>query len=176
LLFENTLRVDDSYDKQEWYAVYTRSRHEKVAETNLRNKGITTFLPLREVVSRWKDRKKTINVPLFPSYIFVNIGIEDIYKVMYTKGVLKIVGCNGTPVPVPTEQIESIRVLTQSKLKYDPYPYLDMGTEVIIKSGPLQGVIGKIVDKRSKHKIILSIDLIKRSVCVEVDVLDIEPL
>ncbi len=166
----------DLSNKKEWYAVYTKSRHEKVAETNLKSRGVTTFLPLREVVSRWKDRNKTINVPLFPSYVFVNIGFMDIHKVIYTKGVLRVVGCNGTPVPVPTEQVEAIRMLIQSKLKYDPYPYLNKGKEVLIKSGPLQGIIGKIMEKRSKHRFLLSIDLIKKSVSVEIDILDIEPL
>jgi transcription antitermination factor NusG len=168
--------VGEVSNKQEWYAVYTKSRHEKLAEINLKNRGVTTFLPLREVVSRWKDRNKTINVPLFPSYVFVKIGFMDMHKVMYTKGVLKVIGCNDTPVPVPAEQVEAIRTLIQSKLKYDPYPYLDMGREVLIKSGPLQGIIGKIMEKRSKHRFVLSIDLIKKSVSVEVDVLDMEPL
>jgi transcription antitermination factor NusG len=176
MLFNDTLPVNGLSNKQEWYAVYTKSRHEKVAEINLKNRGVMTFLPLREVVSRWKDRNKTINIPLFPSYVFVKIGFMDIHKVIYAKGVLKVVGCNGTPVPVPTEQVESIRTLIQSKLKYDPYPYLDRGREVLIKSGPLQGIIGKIMEKRSKHKIVLSIDLIKKAVSVEIDILDIEPL
>ena len=173
--FDISLAVDLS-NKKEWYAVYTKSRHEKVAESNLQNRGVTTFLPLREVVSRWKDRNKTINVPLFPSYVFVNIGFMDIHKVIYTKGVLRVVGCNGTPVPVPPEQVEAIRMLIQSKLKYDPYPYLNKGKEVLIKSGPLQGIIGKIMEKRSKHRFLLSIDLIKKSVSVEIDILDMEPL
>ncbi len=174
--FDNMLSANGLSNEQEWYAVYTKSRHEKVAETNLINRGVMTFLPLREVVSRWKDRNKTINIPLFPSYVFVKIGFTDVQKVMYTKGVLKVVGCNGTPVPVPTEQIESIRTLVLSKLKYDPYPYLNRGREVLIKSGPLRGIIGKIMEKRPKHRLILSIDLIKKSVCLEIDVLDIEPL
>ncbi|MGE5443073.1 MAG: transcription termination/antitermination protein NusG [Ignavibacteriales bacterium] len=163
-------------NKQDWYAVYTKSRHEKVAEINLKNRGVTTFLPLREVVSRWKDRNKTINLPLFPSYVFVKIGPMDMHNVMYTKGVLKVVGCNGTPVPVPAEQVEAVRSLIQSRLKYDPYPYLDAGREVLIKSGPLQGIIGKILEKRSKHRFVLSIDLIKKSVSVEIDIVDMEPL
>ncbi len=174
--FDISAVVDDLSNGKEWYAVYTKSRHEKVAEINLKNRGVTTFLPLREIVSRWKDRNKTINVPLFPSYVFVNVGLGDIHRVMYTKGVLKVVGCNGTPVPVPAEQVEAIRTLVQSKLKYDPYPYLDRGREVLIKSGPLQGVIGRIMEKRSKHRFVLSIDLIKKSVSVEVNVLDMEPL
>jgi Transcription antiterminator len=177
MLAESALVIGDLSGKKEWYAVYTKSRHEKMAEANLKDRGITTFLPLREVVSRWKDRKKIINIPLFPSYVFVNVDLSDIYhRIVYTKGVLRVVGCNGTPIPVPAEQVEAIKVLVQNKLKYDPYPYLDSGKEVVIKSGPLQGVIGKITEKRSKHTFVLSIDLIKRAVSVEVDVLDVEPL
>lgn len=177
MLAENTLAIEGLSDKKEWYAVYTKSRHEKVAEANLQSRGIKTFLPLREVVSRWKDRKKVISVPLFPSYIFVNADLSDVYnKVMYTKGVLRVVGCNGIPIPVSNQQVKAVKMLVQSKLKYDPYPYLDSGREVVIKSGPLQGVVGKIIEKRSKHTFVLSIDLIKRAVSVEVDVLDIELL
>jgi len=168
----------DSCDEPKWYAVYTKSRHEKVAEATLKSRGVTAFLPLREVLSQWKDRKKVINVPLFPSYLFVRIGLGDIQNVIYTKGVLRLVGCNGTPVSVPTEQIEAIMKVVQNKLKYDPYPYLGIGRDVMIKRGPLQGVVGKIIDKKksSKHTVVISIDLIKRSVSIEVDVLDIEPL
>ncbi len=177
MLAENTLAVEDLSDRKEWYAVYTKSRHEKIAEVNLQSRGIITFLPLREMVSRWKDRKKVINVPLFPSYIFVNANLSDVYdKVVYTRGVLRVVGCNGIPIPVSNQQVESVKMLVQSKLKYDPYPYLDSGREVVIKSGPLQGVVGRIIEKRSKHTFVLSIDLIKRAVSVEVDVLDIELL
>jgi transcription antitermination factor NusG len=167
-----------SYDEPKWYAVHTKSRHEKVAEAILKSRGITAFLPLREVLSQWKDRKKIINVPLFPSYLFVRIGLSDIQSVMYTKGVLRLVGCNGIPIPVPTEQIEAIMKVVHNKLKYDPYPYLGIGRDVMIKRGPLQGIVGKIIDKKksSKHTLVISIDLIKRSVSIEVDVLDIEPL
>lgn len=177
MLAESTLATEDLLDRKEWYAVYTKSRHEKVAQVNLQSRGIITFLPLREVISRWKDRKKVINVPLFPSYIFVNASLSDIYnKVVYTKGVLRVVGYNGIPIPVSNQQVESVKTLVQNKLKYDPYPYLDSGREVVIKSGPLQGIVGKIIEKRSKHTFVLSIDLIKRAVSVEVDVLDIELL
>ena len=177
MLVESTLPVEDLYESENWYAVHTKSRHEKVAEATLKSRGVKTFLPLREVLSQWKDRKKLINIPLFPSYLFVRIGLSDIYNVIYTKGVLRIVGCNGTPVSIPTEQIEAIMKVLQNKLKYDPYPYLDEGRDVIIKRGPLKGIVGKIVDKKSsKHRLIVSIELIKRSVSIEVDVLDVETL
>lgn len=160
-----------------WYAVYTKSRHEKLTDKFLVSRGFISFLPLRSVLSRWKDRKKLITVPLFPSYVFVNILKKDIHDVMYTKGVLRMVGINGVPYPIPNEQIESIEKLVKSDLKYDPYPYVNIGAEVEIKNGPLAGVVGKIVDKRSsKHIVVLSVDLIKRSVSVEVHVRDIELL
>ncbi|MGH7792708.1 MAG: transcription termination/antitermination protein NusG [Thermodesulfobacteriota bacterium] len=177
MLVESILPVREIYQSENWYAVYTKSRHEKVVETVLKSRGVKTFLPLREILSQWKDRKKLINIPLFPCYLFVKIGPADIYDVAYTKGVLRIVGCNGTPVAIPAGQIEAIMKVVQNKLKYDPYPYLDEGRDVIIKRGPLQGILGKIVDKKSsKHKLIVSIELIKRSVSIEVDVLDIEAL
>jgi transcription antitermination factor NusG len=162
-------------DLLHWYAVYTKSRHEKLTNKFLVSRGIITFLPLRSVLSRWKDRKKLITVPLFPSYVFVNILQKDIHNVIYSKGVLRIVGINGVPYPIPNEQIESVEKLVKSDLKYDPYPYLNIGTEVEIKNGPLEGVVGKVIGKKSsKHIVVLSVDLIKRSVSVEVYVQDIE--
>jgi len=176
MLVENLLPAR-GVGTENWYAVHTKSRHEKVTESTLQTRGVKTFLPLREVLSQWKDRKKLINIPLFPSYLFVRIGLGDIYDVMYAKGVLRIVGCNGMPVPIPAEQIEAIIKVVQNKLKYDPYPYFDEGRDVVIKRGPLKGIAGKIVEKKSsKHKLIVSIEIIKRSVSIEVDVLDIETL
>jgi len=164
-------------DELNWYAVYTKSRHERIAQTVLLNRDIVTFLPSREVMSKWKDRRKIISVPLFPSYVFVKILLKDLPIVIYSRGVLKIVGVNGKPYPIPQEQIESVMKLVNSELKYNPYPYIDIGKEVMIKNGPLEGVVGKIVGKRSsKHIFILSVDLIKRAVSVEVHVEDIELL
>jgi len=159
-----------------WYALYTKSRHEKIVEARLMDKGIKTFLPIREVISQWKDRKKRIYMPLFPSYLFISIGLENIHKAIYTPGVLRVLGTNGTPVPVPTDQINSVRTLVEKTLKYDPHPYLTKGRKIAIKSGPLEGVIGRIIEKRGKHRLVVSIDLIKRSVSVEVDIKDVEPV
>jgi transcription antitermination factor NusG len=169
--------IDLSKENPNWYAVYTKSRHEKLTSKFLVSRGVVTFLPLRSVLSRWKDRKKLITVPLFPSYVFVNILQKDIHNVIYSKGVLRMVGINGVPYPIPNEQIESVEKLVKSDLKYDPYPYVNIGAEAEIKNGPLAGVVGKIIEKRpSKHIVVLSVDLIKRSVSVEVHVHDIELL
>lgn len=155
---------------KEWYAVYTVVRHEKTVNSSLAEKDIETFLPLREEVSRWKDRRKRVHLPLFPGYLFVNMLLLDRWSVLNTRGVVRILGINGNPVPVSVEQIDAIKRVLESKLKYDPYPYFTQGREVVITNGPLQGIKGRILERRGNYRLILSIDIILRSVVVEVDI------
>ena len=160
---------------REWYAVYTVVRHEKAVNSALAGKSIETFLPVREVLSQWKNGvKKRVQLPLFPGYLFTNIDLQDSWGVLNTRGVVRILGVNGTPAPVPVEQIEAIRKLLQCDLKYDPYPYFCQGREVTVVNGPLQGVRGKIVRRRGNYRLVLSVDNIKRSIAVEVDIKDVE--
>ena len=159
---------------KEWYAVYTIVRHEKTVNSTLTDQNIETFLPLSEVLSQWNDRRKTVQLPLFPGYLFVNIFLQDRWNVLNTCGVVRILGVNGTPIPVPVEQIEAVKRLLKSNLKYDPYPYLTQGTEVVVINGPLQGMVGRISERRGKYRLILSVDLIQRSVSVELDIRDVE--
>ena len=153
-----------------WYAVYTVVRHEKTAASALKKKQIETFLPLREVISQWKDRKKRVSLPLFPGYLFVNTTLDYRLNILTTPGIVRILGTSGTPAPIPDDQIESIRKLLDSKVPFDPHPYLREGKMVIVTHGPLQGIIGRIVERRGSNKLILSVDLIKRAISVEVDV------
>src|SRR5919108_6069750 len=125
---------------KEWYAVYTVVRHEKSVNSALCEKNIETFLPLREVVSQWKDRRKRVQLPIFPGYLFVNISLQYRWDVLNTRGVVRILGVNGAPIPVPVEQIDAIRKLLGNKLKYDTYPYFIQGREVEVVNGPLQGI------------------------------------
>ena len=155
---------------KEWYAVYTVVRHEKTVNSSLAEKYIETFLPLREEVNSWKDRRKRVQLPLFPGYLFVNLLLKDRLSVLNTRGVVRILGINGNPVPVPVEQIDAIKRVLESKLKYDPYPYFIQGREVVITNGPLQGMRGRILERRGSYRLILSIDIIQRSVVVEVDI------
>jgi len=155
---------------KEWYAVYTVVRHEKTVNSSLAEKYIETFLSLREEVSSWKDRRKRVQLPLFPGYLFVNMLLQDRWSVLNTRGVVRILGINGNPVPVPVEQIDSIKRVLESKLKYDPYPYFTQGREVVITNGPLQWITGRILERRGNYRLILSIDIIQRSVVVEVDI------
>lgn len=161
---------------KEWYAVYTVVRHEKRVLSALSDSGVQAYLPLTRELSRWKDRKKVIERPLFPGYLFACMGLEDRWDVLSIRGVVSIVGANGCPIPVPHEEIEAIRRLIESGYRFDPFPYLKEGREVIVINGPLQGVRGKILRRLGDTRLVLSIDIIRRSVAVEIDIRDVDPV
>lgn len=161
----------------QWYAVHTRPRHEKVVAEQLVRRDIECFLPLREVLSRWKDRRKMVQFPLFPGYLFVHAEIRksrlDILKV---DSVVRILGFNGKAEPVPTEQIEAVKKLVYSTLPYDPFPHLAVGDRVRIVKGPLRGLVGILVEKKNRYRFVLNIDLIQQSVSCEIDACDVESI
>lgn len=160
-----------------WYAVYAIVRHEKAVNTALINNNIETFLPLREAVSQWKDRRKRVSIPLFPGYLFVRIFDNDsrsVLSILNTKGVVRILSSNGGLQPVPAQQIDSVKRIVETNIEYDPFRYLMSGNEVRVVNGPLQGVTGKIVKRNNQKRLIVSIDIIKRSVSVTVDPADVE--
>jgi transcription antitermination factor NusG len=163
-------------DPQRWYAVYTRSRHEKIVQQELQRKAIETFLPLREILSQWKDRKQRIQVPLFSGYVFVHVPIQerrlDIVKV---PGVVRIIGFDNRPEPIPDKEIEAVQTFLATTIKYDPYPYLNVGQRVEVRRGPLKDLEGILIKKKNKFKFILSVHLIQQSVALEIDASDVEP-
>ncbi len=159
---------------ESWFAVHIRARHEKKANSALAEKNVETFLPAREIVSQWKDRKKKVLMPLFPGYLFVNIDPSDRYRVLNTNGVVRILGNNGVPVPVSPEEIEATKRLIETGLKYEPFPYSIVGREVEVRRGPLEGARGKILRTKGAYSLILSVHLIMRSVSVEVDLSDVD--
>ena len=162
----------------QWYALYTRSRFEKKLLYELSLRQIEVFLPMREVLSRWKDRRKKIWVPLFPGYIFVNHvdTPENRYRVLNVPGAVNFVDVCGRPDPVPEEQIMAVRRFLESSLNVDSYPYIQIGTQVEVIAGPLAGIRGILVEKRGKFRFILQIDLIRQAVSVEIDASDIRPI
>ena len=169
-------RLESSQSKL-WYAVYTVVRHEKAVNSSFLKNNIETFLPLREVVSQWKDRRKKVLIPLFPGYIFVRIFDSDswsILSILNTRGVVRILSSNGSFLAVPTQQIDSVKRLVEANVEYDPYQYLVEGKEVTLVNGPLRGVTGKILERKGQNWLIVSIDIIKRSVSVKVDPADVE--
>ncbi len=162
----------------EWYALYTRSRFEKKLLTELTDRSIEVFLPMREVLSRWKDRKKRIWVPLFPGYIFVH-QIDtpaNRYRVLNIPGAVRFVGTEGHAEPVPEEQLDAVRRFLETSIAIDPYPYLQVGKRVEVIAGPLKGIQGILVKKKGRFRFVLQVDLIRQAVSVEIDASDVRPV
>jgi transcription antitermination factor NusG len=159
-----------------WYAVWTRSRHEQVVRAQLDDRQVPAFLPTLTKWSRWKDRRKQIDVPLFPGYVFARFDPEHRLQVLKCSGVVSIVSVNGTPAPVPDEEIESIRTLVTSTLPFDPCPTIRTGTMVEVVHGPLKGVVGRLTRKGTQSRLILAVNLIGQGVSVQVDAADVQAL
>jgi transcription termination/antitermination protein NusG len=164
--------------KPEWYALYTRSRFEKKMLTELTDRDIEVFLPMQEVISRWKDRKKRIWIPLFSGYIFVNHidTPENRFRILNLPGAVRFVGLEGHADPIPEEQIEYVRRFLESSIAVDPYPYLQIGTRVEVIAGPLKGIHGILVEKRGKFRFVIQVDLIRQAVSVEIDASDVRAI
>ena len=164
-------------DGKHWHAAHTRSRHEKMVDELLAELGVESFLPLRRVHSQWKDRKKWVEKPLFPGYLFVRIGTNEIPIVRATRGVAQILGADPLkPSIVPDAEVENIRRIVTRQVPVDPYPYLKPGQQVCIKRGPLRDVEGTIIRKANRCLVVVSVQLLGRSVAAEVSAEDVQGL
>jgi len=159
-----------------WYAVWTRSRHEQTVRDQLQQKGYTTFLPTVARWSRWKDRKKKIDWPLFPGYCFVRFDGRERLPIVSCSGVVKIVGFEGGMAVIPDEEIDGIRRLVESSLPYDPCPLIREGMMVEVVYGPLKGITGRLVRKGTQARIVLAVNLIGQAVSAEVDAADVKAI
>ncbi len=160
-----------------WYVLYTRSRYEKLANQELTRKGINTFLPLRRVTRHWSDRKKIIEEPLFRGYLFVHIPIHERLAVLKTSGVVGFVGKSKlNPVEVPEQEISSVRRLLEQEIQIDPFPYLKTGNRVYIRSGPFKGIEGFIIRKDKHCRLVISLNLLRQSLSIQVDAACVEPI
>lgn len=159
-----------------WYALYTAPRHEKSLAQQIERHGITCFLPRYRSMRRWKDRRKELELVLFPSYVFVQIELENRLRVLQLPGAVRLVACNGQPVPLPENEIESLRNQLSRSRNIEPHPYLRVGRRVRVCGGPMQGLEGIIVRRKDRCRVVFSIDLIMRSVAAEVDESDVEIL
>ena len=156
-----------------WYALRTRSRHEKLVRDQLDKQGIEPLLPTVKRLSQWKDRKKEVEVPLFSGYCFVRFSHQDKMPIQQVTGVVEIVGSGSRPEPIPDEEIDALRRLMISVLPYDPHPYLHEGMKVEVVRGPLQGVRGILLRKEKRHRLVIGVHLIQQAAAVEIDVSDV---
>jgi transcription elongation factor/antiterminator RfaH len=159
-----------------WYAVQTRARHEKTIVERLREQGVTTFLPLVSEVHRWSDRRKTVELPLFSCYVFVRLAAtnEDRLRVCRTNGVFGIVGTGGEGTPIPDDQIEAVRTLVTQQLPWSVHPFLKIGQRVRIRGGSMDGVEGILLARNGDRTLIVSVDVIQRSLAVRIEGYDVE--
>jgi transcription antitermination factor NusG len=159
-----------------WYAAYTSANHEKRVAEQLGVRGVTHFLPLYPSVRRWKDRRVTLQVPLFPGYVFVRIALQSRLRVQQIPGVARLVGFDGTPAALPDREIETLRATLLNGVRAEPYPFLEVGRKVWLKSGPMVGMRGILIKRKSKLRVVISISVIQRSVALEADAGDVEPV
>jgi transcription antitermination factor NusG len=159
-----------------WHAVWTRSRHESLVCSDLAAKGIDTFLPTFTQISRWSDRKKRIAWPLFPGYCFARFEPDHLSKVVRSTGVVAVLSNGGRPVPIPGFEIEALQRIVASGLPYDPCSQLIPGSRVRVVSGPLSGVVGRLVRKGVEDQLILAVDLLNSGARIQVSAWDIQPL
>jgi len=156
-----------------WYALRTKSRHEKLVRDRLIGLGIEQLLPTVKRMSQWKDRKKEIEVPLFSGYCFGRFAWQERTPVLKVLGVVEIVGGGSRPEPIPDEEIAAIKTLITSVLPYDPHPYLHEGMPVEVIRGPLRGVRGTLLRKDKRHRLVIGVRLIQQAAAVEIDVNDV---
>ena len=161
-----------------WYALHTRSRHEKVVVSQLERHGIKTFLPLVKEVHRWSDRRKLVQLPLFSCYAFVHMQLlpELWYKVMQTSGVLRFVGVRGDGIPIPKSQIESLQTVLSSATPFELCPFLQVGQRVRIRGGALDGIQGLLTARNGDRTLVISVEPVQRSISIRIDQYQVEAI
>jgi transcriptional antiterminator NusG len=164
--------------EENWYALLTRARHEKNVAHRLAEVGVTSFLPVVTELRQWSDRKKLVEFPLFSCYVFAKLAPtnEGRMKALRIDGVYSLVGARAEGTPIPEEQIEAIRRITEEQLAWRVHPFLKIGQRVRIRSGALDGVEGILSGRAGESTLIVSIDAIQRSLAVRIEGYDIEPL
>jgi transcription antitermination factor NusG len=168
--------IGNSPTDSQWFSVWTRSRQEKSSAAVLEAIGIPHFLPLKSEVRQWSDRRQTVIVPLFSGYLFVRINSasDRRLEVLKTPGIAGFVGNQTGPLPVPDQQIEDIRRILETRVECTVFPLLNEGDCVRVVRGPLAGVEGRLVRGNSSTRLSISIEMIHKSLLVNVSGHDIE--
>lgn len=173
---QNTLALGTELSA--WYAVWTYSRHEKKVSTELLHRGVETFLPLSREIHRWSDRRKSVEVPLFPGYVFVRIADSPGMRasVLRVGGVANFVGTHNRGTAIPDSQIEDIRQLLAGKVPVTPHEFLNVGQKVRIRGGVLDGIQGILTAQDGNRRLVISIETIQRSISMTLQGYEVEPL
>ncbi len=159
-----------------WYATYTCANHEKRVAAELRVRDVEHFLPLYSSVRRWKDRRVQLELPLFPGYVFVRLALCERLRVVQIPSVVRLVGFGGLPTALPDSELEIMRGGLSQSLRMEPHPFLTAGRRVRITGGPFAGLEGVLKRKKSGLRVVVSLELIQRSVSVDVETADVRPL
>lgn len=158
-----------SADSKSWYALRVKSNFERVAATILEGKNVDVFLPTWRTRTRWSDRMKEIDSPLFPGYVFCRFDVNSRLPILTTSGVLSIVGNGRIPASIAEQEISAIQAVSRSGLASMPWPFLRVGQRVVVRKGPLAGMEGILLSLPNRYRIVISISLLQRSIATEID-------
>jgi transcription antitermination factor NusG len=162
--------------RRSWYAVTIKPQHERVVQDGLLQKGLENFLPLYWSVRKWSDRSKKLQLPLFPGYIFCRLDPSRRVPVLQTPGVRSIVSFGTEIIPIPDEELGRVQQMIASGVAVEPWPYLRDGQRVRVEHGPLAGLEGTLSEVRNTWRVVVGLDLLQRSVAVQLDRSQITPI
>jgi transcription antitermination factor NusG len=160
----------------QWYALVVKPNHEKAVFEHLSVSAYEAVLPLYRSRRRWSDRVKEVTLPLFPGYVFCRFSYRSRVRVLRIPSVRSVVAAGSEPAPIPDWEIEAIQAVIRSGLPVKPWPFLKVGQRVVVTAGPLRGVEGILVEFRKTWQVIVSVELLQRSVATEVDLDSVSPL
>jgi transcription antitermination factor NusG len=169
----NSLDLPASHVEPHWFAAYTCANHEKRVAAELDARDVQHFLPLYGSVRRWKDRRVQLELPLFPGYVFVWLPLCERLRVLQVPSIVRLVGFGGLPVPLPNEEMELMRSGLSKSTGAEPHPFLTVGRRVRITAGPFTGLEGVLKRKKSSVRVVVSLELIQRSVAVDIDIAEV---
>jgi transcription antitermination factor NusG len=177
LIEDYALRLTPEYHEESWYALHIRPKHEKRVAEELKTKRIEAYVPIVSQLHRWSDRRKTVQVPLFPCYGFVRTALKSDARllILRTWGVLGLVGPRNQAAPIPDSEINAVQALLTSQLSFTPHPFLTVGQRVRVCSGPLKGTEG-ILLRNGERRLVISVESIERSLSISVEPYDVEPV
>jgi transcription antitermination factor NusG len=163
-------------EREQWFALRVRPNHERAAQAALRTKGYTEFLPLYRKRSQWSDRVKDVDLPLFPGYIFSKFDVHRRLPILAIPSVMGIIGAGRDPEPINESELTAVRRFVESGIPVLPWPFVQTGDLVLIEKGALTGLEGIIVQAKGRHRVVVSLGLLQRSISVEIDRTMVRPV